>query len=87
MIGIAESDRGRGLQHEGIYPSAAIDRILSTAIGDGVVTGAAGDDVSAATAVDCIVAGAASQYVDAGRSDNRDRLRGRQLRCINVLKF
>ena len=33
-VGIAEIDRGRSLQHQGIVAAAAVDAVFSSAIGD-----------------------------------------------------
>ena len=67
LVGIAEIDRGHGVQDEGIGPGAAVDRVFSSAVDDLVIAGAARDDVGAAAAVDGVVAGTAGQDVDTGR--------------------
>jgi len=56
LIGIAEIDRRRSVEHEGIDPCATIDRVFCSAVDDRVIAGAAEEDVSAANTVDRVVA-------------------------------
>jgi hypothetical protein len=59
LIGIAEIDRRRSVEHEGIDPCATIDRVFCSAVDDRVVAGAAEEDVSTAATVDRVAASAA----------------------------
>ena len=84
LVGVAEVDRGRSMQLQGIGSGSTVDGGFRTIIGDRIVAGAAAQGVGATAAVDRVVAAAAGNDVDAARA--RDRNAGRESRRVDVLE-